>query len=337
MKNIIFNIIIAAFLLYSCNTSEKYPGIDFKFIGTISNGDTVIYDVPCTNIRSIHLVDSLIVLHCDNTLDEKLLQVYHSYNGKKITSFAQYGRGPGEVDFVEVSYQRDLRVFQFITDHGQNITFNIDSVMNGNLRGHSINLKSKLRGDQYSFIDTLLFSSAAKYMNDFYRFAIMSPTGDTIMCYRDGSQKRTPVILKPDYSKCFTYSNGNFETEVFSLSKNSIKLFARTSYINPNKPISEEHIKLKEYPGIVNFPFPSDKYIYTPWSVSLNPHKSIQADKILVFDWNGKAKGYVTIEKLNKLEGIMNINEENKQLFLVVKNANGQLNIVRYDMSHLPL
>lgn len=337
MKYLLIYSLMAAGLLCSCIQQEKYPGLEFKNIGILSDGDTIIYDVPCTNIRSIHLVDSLIVLHCDNTLDGKLLQVYHLNNGNKITSFAQYGRGPGEVDFVDVNYKHSKKIFQFITDHGQNIQFAIDSVMNGNLRGYSISLNSKLRGDQYSFIDTLLFSSAAKFLNDFYRYAIMTPKGDTIVCYRDGTEKRTPVILKPDYTKCFTYSNGNFETEILSLTENSIELSAHCFYINPKKVLNEELIKSKEYPGIVNSPFPSNEYIYTPWSTSLNPRKAIRADKIVIFDWQGKAKGYITIENINSLEGIMNVDEENKLLFLVVKNNKGELNIVCYDMSHLPL
>ena len=336
MKYLFIYSLIAVSFLCSCTQQNKYLGLEFKNIGVLSDGDTILYDIPCTNIRSIHWVDSLIVLHCDNTLDEKLLQVYHINSGNKITSFAQYGRGPGEVDFVEVNYKPKEKIFQFITDHGQNIQFYIDSVMSGNLRGHSIKLNSKLRGDQYSFIDTLLFSSAAKFMNDFYRYAIMSPRGDTIMCYRDGTEKRTPVILKPDYSKCFTYSNGNFETEILSLSENSIELYAKCLYVNP-QTFNEEQIKAKDFPGIVNFPFPSNKYIYTPWSSSLNPQKAIKADKIVIFDWQGKAQGFITIENINTLEGIMNINEENEQLLLVVKNSKGELNIVRYDMSHLPL
>mgnify|MGYP003410785462 FL=1 len=103
------------------------------------------------------------------------------------------------------------------------------------------------------------------------------------------------------------------------------------------KHLTEEQIKAKDFPGIVNFPFPSNKYIYTPWSSSLNPQKAIKADKIVIFDWQGKAQGFITIENINTLEGIMNVNEENEQLLLVVKNSKGELNIVRYDMSHLPL
>ena len=330
-------LLFLSLLILSCNIRKDYPGTDFKKIGELYNGDTIIYDVPCTNIRSMYIVDSLVVLHCDNTIDKKLLQVYDINSGNWITSFVQYGRGPAEVDYADVNFKPKEKLFQFITDHGHNIQFCIDSVMNGNPRGTSINLNTKLRGDQYSFIDTLLFSSAAKFINDFYRFAIMTPRGDTIFCYRDGTQKRTPVVLKPDYTRCFTYSNGNFETEILTLSASSINLFGKCTYIDPNKALGDDIIKSKDYPGIVNYPFPTDKYIYTPWSESLNPRKATKADKVVIFDWDGKANGYITIEKIDGLEGIMNIDEYNKQFFLVVKNPKGQLNIVRYDMSHLPL
>ena len=330
-------LLIFSSMIFACDYGNKYPGTDFLDLGSLFDGDTIVKNIPCTNIRSIFIVDSLMVLHCDNTLDGKLMQVYHLNSGTKLTSFAQYGRGPGEVDYADACFNPQKRIFQFITDHGQNIKFHIDSVILGKAKGISTKLKSQLRGSQYSFIDTLLFSSSAKFLDDFYRFAIMYPNGDTIFCYRDGTQKRTPVILKPDYTKCFTFYNGNLETEVFTLTKCSIKQYSHCQYINPDRVLGEDIIVSKDYPGIANYPFPTDKYIYAPWTSSLSPQKAIRADRIVIFNWDGSAKGYFTLENINNLYGVMNIDESSCKFYTVIKNKNGELNIVRYDMSHLPL
>lgn len=322
------------FLLFFVSCKPTYIGTDFKELGTIKNGDTLISDIPCTDINEMFIVDSLIVLNCFNTLDNKLVYIYNKYNGNFITSFGNYGRGPGELDYSDMTYRYTDKSIQFVTGHTkQNLKFNLDSVLNGGIYYESTPLIERINCSVYPFGDSLLFSSANYFRGANYRFSIMKNNGDTIIGYRDGTKKDTPVILKPDYTKCFTYTNGALETEVLNLTENSISLASINRYIKPNESLNAKGIN-QEYPGITPRGKASNKYIYTGWTESLSKEFP---KKLIIFNWDGVAIGTIKIENNPKFRYVMDIDEIQKKAYLLIETSTGQLNIVRYDMSHLPL
>ena len=329
------------FCLSCTNTKQKlYPGIDFPHVGTLKNGDTVVHDIPTDKVMQMYIVDSFALCHCFNTLDDKLIHIYNINNGNFITSFGATGRGPGEIDLSYSSYKRDERVLQIITNHtSQNIKFTLDSIIKGINHFTSIPLNARPNSDIFSFRDSLLISDFDFRKKHNFRFAIMGPKGDTIYCYRDGTQKfNSPIAISPDYSKLFTYTNGNFETEVFSLTENRIEPIEKINYIDPQRVLDTETVKNKDYPGLATHLCAKDKYIYAGWSNSLKA-KGIDRspNKLLIFNWTGKAIGFITLENQDHFFWMKDVDEVNKKIYILIKNSNGQLNIVRYDMSHLPL
>lgn len=341
MKSYLYIIFITfATIFYSCANNKLYPGIDFPHIGELTNGDTVVSDIPTDMVMRMYIVDSFALCHCFNALDNKLIHVYNTNSGNFVTSFGSTGRGPGEIDLSYSSYKQDERVVQIITDHtSQNIKFYLDSIFAGVNYFTSTPLNRNPNSDIFSFKDTLLISDFDFRKKYNYRFAIMNPHGDTIFCYRDGTYKKdSPIAIHPNYSMLFTYTNGNFETEVFSLENNQITLANRVTYIDPNRVLDEEILKSKDYPGLASHIYASDKYIYTGWSNSLKSKGNDKSpSKLLIFDWSGNAKGFVTLEGQEHFFWMKAADEKNKKMYVIIKNSQGQLNIVRYDMSHLPL
>ncbi|MBR5857209.1 MAG: hypothetical protein IKY70_08035 [Bacteroidales bacterium] len=337
----IISIAVLAFSLSCTNLKQKaYPGIDFPHIGELRNGDTVVYDIPTDMVMRMYIIDSLALCHCFNTLDNKLIHVYNINTGDFIASFGSTGRGPGEIDLSYSSLKYDERILQIITGHtSQNIKFFLDSIIKGVNHFTSIPLDIRPNSDIFSFKDSLLISDFDFRKKHNFRFAIMGPKGDTIFCYRDGTRKiDSPFAISPDYSKLFTYTNGNFETEVFYLTQNRIDLANKINYIDPERVLDPETVKNKDFPGLSSHICAKYKYIYAGWTNSLKT-KGIDRspNKLLIFDWTGKAIGFVTIENQNHFFWMKDVDEVNKKIYILIKNSNGQLNIVRYDMSHLPL
>ena len=325
-------LVIIILLCASCN--HTYLGTDFKDLGTIKNGDTLISDIPCTDVNEMFVVDSLILLHCYNTLDNKLVYIYDKDRGNFITSFGNLGRGPGELDYSDITYRFTDKSIHFITGHNkQNLKFNIDSILNGRISNESTPLIGRINCNVYPFGDSLLFSTANYYGGANYRFSIMKNNGDTIIGYRDGTKKDTPVILKPDYTKCFTYTNGALETEVFNLTDSSITLASVKRFIKPNESLEAKGID-QDFPGISPRGKASNKYISTSWTESVSKEFP---EKLIIFDWEGMAIGTIAIENNPKFRYVMDIDENQKTVYLLIETPTGELNIVRYDMSHLPL
>ncbi|MBR5857215.1 MAG: hypothetical protein IKY70_08065 [Bacteroidales bacterium] len=336
MKNFFYTLVSIAsiFFFTQCENEPKYIGTDFKNLGTIINGDTIITDIPCTAIVQMYVVDSLIVLQCFNTIDNKFAYVYNEKDGKFICSFGNIGRGPGELDFCNMTFRPDSKSFHFVTSHTlEHNIFYIDSILNGNYTPTSIPLCNRLNCDVYPFSDSLMLSTANFFKEANYRFSIMKSNGDTIIGYRDGTKRRTPVVIKPDYKKLFTYTNGALETEVFNLTRNSIKLASVKRYIKPEEKLEGTGIN-QDYPGITDISKAGNKYIYSGWTKSLS---KAFPNKLIVFDWNGVAVGTIAIENNPAFRYVIEVNEADKIIYIPLETKSGQLNIVRYDMSHLPL
>ena len=102
--------------------------------------------------------------------------------------------------------------------------------------------------------------------------------------------------------------------------------------------LDTETVKNKDYPGLATHLCAKDKYIYARWSNSLKA-KGIDrsTNKLLIFNWTGKTIGFITLENQDHFFWMKDVDEVNKKIYILIKNSNGQLNIVRYDMSHLPL
>ncbi|MBR5857208.1 MAG: hypothetical protein IKY70_08030 [Bacteroidales bacterium] len=331
MRNLFYTLVFLVFCI-SCNNT--YLGTDFKNLGTLKDGDTIISNIPCTDVNEMFIVDSLILLNCFNTLDDKSVYVYNKSNGIFITSFGNFGRGPGELDYSDMTYRFTDKSIHFITGHTkQNLKFNLDSVLKNGSIYESIPLGKRLNCLAYPFMDSLLFSTANFYKGSNYRFSIMKNNGDTIVGYRDGTKRDTPVILKPDYTKCFTYTNGALEIEILDLKKDNISLSTIKRYIEPNESLKAKSIN-QDFPGISPRGNASNKYIYTSWTESISKEFP---KKLIIFNWEGGAIGTIEIENTPKFRYVMNVDEEEMKAYLLIETSQGQLNIVRYDMSHLPL
>ncbi len=323
----------------SCSNNTIYHGVDFPHIGELLNGDTVVYDIPTDMVMKMYIADSLAICHCYNTLDNNLIQIYNINTGEKIKSIGTKGRGPGEIDWSSSSYKRDARVLQIITDHtSQNIKFYLDSIITGTNYFSSTSLNINPNGEILSFRDSLLISGCDYRKKYNYRFAIMGPKGDTIHCFRDGTRRDSYFAVSPDYSMLFTFTNGNFETEIYSLKNNKITLLNRVNYIDPERILDKDVIENSDFPGLTSHIYACDKYIYTGWSNSLkSTGNDASPNKLLIFDWTGNAKGFVTLEGQEHFFWMKAVDEGNKKIYVIIKNSKGELNIVRYDMSHLPL
>ncbi len=334
MRSYFYVLTSIAFFFTQCKSEPKYLGTEFENLGTIINGDTIISDIPCTNIVQLYIVDSLVVLQCFNTLDNKFAYIYNEKNGEFISSFGNIGRGPGELDFCFMTYRPEDKSFHFVTSHTlQHNIFFLDSILNGNYVPTSIPLCKRLNCDVYPFSDSLMLSTANFFKEANYRFSIMESNGDTIIGYRDGTKRRTRAVIKPDYTKLFTYTNGALETEVFNLTRNSIKLASVKHYIKPDENLKGTGIN-QDYPGITDVSKASNNYIYSGWTKSLSKEFP---NKLIVFDWEGTAVGTIEIENNPTFKYVIEVNEERKKIYIPLETETGKLNIVRYDMSHLPL
>lgn len=64
MKSYLYIIFITfATVFYSCANNKLYPGIDFPHIGELTNGDTVVSDIPTDMVMRMYIVDSFALCH----------------------------------------------------------------------------------------------------------------------------------------------------------------------------------------------------------------------------------------------------------------------------------
>ena len=184
------------------------------------------------------------------------------------------------------------------------------------------------------------------------RYAIVNMhKNDTLFCY-DHFEHRSPLDmndnnlysflyyrycnierLNPQRNKLVSLSCCGLVMEIFDIESNTLKRRFAKEYIEPRYTMKSTIEPEEGIAGIAYYAYTTNRYIYGAWSESTT---NIPPSQIAVFDWDGTPVMKLTFEN-NETKEVFAVDEANKRLYAVVKNNKGQLNIVRYDMSHLPL
>ena len=121
--------------------------------------------------------------------------------------------------------------------------------------------------------------------------------------------------------------------EIFDIENGALKRSFAKEYIEPRYAMKSTIEPEKGIAGVAYYAYTTHKYIYGAWSES---PANIPPSEIAIFDWHGTPIMKLSFEN-NDSKEVFAIDESNRTLYAVVKNKVGHLNIVRYDMSHLPL
>lgn len=230
----------------------------------------------------------------------------------------------------------------------KSVIYNIDSILNGKQYAYdkefSCNLGSTL---EYGFIkDTLLWTLMYGRPDKYFRVAIIDLQGNIIsknsdlppICNTDINdtlfryifyKKYSLGILKPNASEFATATTCGLHLEIFTISENEIAQEHFHRYIKPEYTIDGQGpgIKYEPMEGIVQYLCATDKYIYAPWS---KDNMRIYPKEVVTFDWDGNAVSRFRVDL--ELQPEIYVENDDTVLYGVVKDAEGKLNIVKYNL-----
>ncbi|MBR5857212.1 MAG: hypothetical protein IKY70_08050 [Bacteroidales bacterium] len=329
--------VIAFFILCciitACSGYQKELNTNFAKLGVLQNGDTIIADVPCVMVRNLYVMDSILVVCCYESVDKNVFYLYNKSTGKLLRTFGTIGNGPGEMDLSPIYAERGQRELYHNTfNTPKYIKFSIDSFLNNNTNGVTYYkiCDKRINAGLHRYKDSLFISDANGWKGYEYRFALINHTGDTTFCFRDSTRKDSFPYLNPSRTHFFTWNNGKLETEIYKITENSIERLHLREYVKEDEYIDEQN-----YPGITSYVCTTNDYIFCGWSENIK--KENRPNDILVFDWTGIAKGLIDIENVEIFNWVVEYDSKENQMYIVIENKQGAQNIVRYDMSHLPL
>ena len=329
----LISFLLLCYIITACNVQHEELNTNFSTLGLLQNGDTIIADVPCVTVRNLYVMDSLLVVCCYESIDKNVFYIYNKDSGKLIKSFGTIGNGPGEMDLSPIYADRNKQeLYQNTFNTPKYIKFNIDSFLSDNSNGitHYKICDKRINAGLHHYKDSLFISDANGWKGYEYRFALINYMGDTTFCLRDSTRKDTYPYLNPSRTLFFTWNNGKLETEIYKITENSIERAHLREYVREDENIDE-----KNYPGITSYVCTTNDYIFCGWSENIK--KENRPNDILVFDWTGIARGLIDIENVEIFNWVMEYDIKEQHMYLVVENKQGTQNIVRYDMSHLPL
>ena len=343
------------FALLSCVTfllciscSQNIEEFNFNKELCLSGGDTLVHDIPTTGTCFIDINDSLLVILMVNTIDRKLIYFYKKDNGELVQSFGEIGNGPGEFHkSFNLAFDNGKQALIY-TDPYKCVHYNIDSILNGNSSYSLQEFNINNYGSKPIYLKDSLFLTYPRGK----RYAIVNLYNeDTLFCY-DHFEHKSPLDADNDNSHSFLYyrycnierlnpqkdklvslSCCGLVMEIFDIENGALKRSFAKEYIEPRYAMKSTIEPEKGIAGVAYYAYTTHKYIYGAWSEST---ANIPPTQIAVFDWNGFPVMKLTFEN-NETKEVFAVDEANKTLYAVVKNKVGQLNIVRYDMSHLPL
>lgn len=345
MKIFSVGILLLFCILWSCNNNNNYKAPSFNEIGDIV-GNVLIKDVLCTHIWSIDIIDSLLILNCQNTLDNKIFYIFNKESGEKIKTFGEIGNGPGELptSFNTSIDKANKKIYAI--GRGWNVSYKIDSILNSN----TYCCDKKIRGeglDNSKFIghykDSLLYSICNFRPDRTHRIAILKPNGDIIfrssflpiiseIDEEDTSYRylfyyySTIESLKPDASKIVLVTTCGLNMEIFDITEDDIKSDIVRHYIKPkylkSNPIRNDGI----IEGVLALSS-TNKYIYALWTKDT---ESQNPKQLAVFNWKGEA-----VRRYNLNTNILTfaVESDDSRVYVVTKDEDGKLNIVKYELS----
>ena len=348
MKNLLLPLLSFTTFFLSVSCSQDTGEFIFNEEFYLSRGDTLVYDIPTTGTRFIDIKDSLLVIQMVNTLDKKHIYFYNKDNGELVRSFGEIGNGPGEFH-KSFGLALDNNEHALIyTDQYKCVHYNIESMLNGNLSYSSQEFSINNYGSNPIYLNDSLFITFPRDK----RYAIVNMhKEDTLFCY-DHFEHKSPLDanndnlhsflyyrycnierLNPQKNKLVSLTCCGLVMEIFDIENGSLKRSFVKEYIEPEYTLKSTIVPEEGIPGIAYYAYTTDKYIYGAWSEST---ASIPPSQIAVFDWNGTPLMKLSFEN-NDLKEVFAIDESCRKLYAVVKNKSGLLNIVSYDMGHLPL
>ncbi len=345
-----FHLTLLSFILFFLCTSCSQNIEEFKFNEEvcIKGGDTLVYDIPTTGTSFIDIKDSLLIIRMGSTLDKRHIYFYHKDNGEFIKSFGEKGNGPREFHKsfnLALDNEKQSLIY---TDPYKCALYNIGSILNGNPSYALQEFNVNNYGSKPIYLNDSLFITHPRGK----RYAIVNLyKGDTLFCY-DHFEHKSPLdanndnrhsflyyrycnieLLNPQKNKLVSLSCCGLVMEIFNIENNALKRNFAAEYIAPRYTMKSTIEPEEGIAGIAYYAYTTNKYIYGAWSEST---ANIPPSQIAVFDWNGTPVMKLSFEN-NETKEVFAVDEENKRLYAIVKNNKGELNIVRYDMSHLPL
>lgn len=348
MRNFHLALLSCVTFLLCISCSQNIEEFNFNKEFCLSGGDTLVHDIPTTGTCFIDINDSLLVIQMVNTIDRKLIYFYKKDNGELVQSFGEIGNGPGE---FHKSFKLALdngKQRLIYTDPYKFVHYNIDSILNGNFSYSLQEFNINNYGSKPIYLKDSLFLTYPRGK----RYAIVNLYNeDTLFCY-DHFEHKSPLDADNDNSHSFLYyrycnierlnpqkdklvslSCCGLVMEIFDIENGALKRSFAKEYIKPRYAMKSTIEPEEGIAGVAYYAYTTHKYIYGAWSEST---ANIPPSEIAIFDWHGTPIMKLSFEN-NDSKEVFAIDESNRTLYAVVKNKVGQLNIVRYDMSHLPL
>jgi len=332
-------------LILSCKNINEYEAPVFKEMGSLE-AELLIKDVLCTNIQSVNIIDSFLILSCYQTLDNKVYYIYNKETGKLLKTFGERGNGPGELpNYFDTSVDVKNRKVYSIGDEW-NICYDLDSVLHSELYC----CESKTKGIELSnsgfigfYRDSLLYSICNFRPHRSHRIAILKPNGDIVVrnTFLPPISKideedsvfrflfysyRTISSLKPDASKLVLATNCGLNMEIFKISDDKIEPEYFRRYIKPkyikSNPIRNEGV----IEGIwaINS---TNNYVYALWTKETEKEYPKQ---LVTFNWKGEA-----IRKYNFDITILTfaVESDDSKVYAVTKDSEGKLSVMTLNLS----
>lgn len=337
-------LILISFLIFACRDSNEYKSPVFEETGNIE-AKLLVEDVMCTFIQSVNIIDSFLILKCNQTLDNKVYYIYNKATGELIKTFGERGNGPGELpNSFDTSVDVKNRKIYSVGDEW-NICFDLDSVLHSELYC----CDSKIKGIELSnsvfigfFKDSLLYSICNFRPHRSHRIAILKPNGEIILknsflppiseIDEEDSvfrflfySYRTISSLKPDASKLVLATNCGLNMEIFKISEDKIEPEYFRRYIKPkykkSNPIRNEGV----IEGISSINS-TNNYIYALWTKDTEMEYPKQ---LVTFNWKGEA-----IRKYNFNIKILTfaVESDDSKIYAVTKNSEGKLSVMTFNL-----
>lgn len=341
MKKIFFLVFV---VFVSCKNSENtYKAPIFKDLTPV-NKETLISDILCTNIWQMKLIDTLLILDCNNSLDKKSFHIYHTKTGNLLKTFGNRGNGPGELPHnYSMSIDSKNRKIYAIGPK-KNISFCIDSILE-NKSGSTMykQVECNVTLGALFLKDSLLFSENEFSKARDYRFAILKANGDTITSYKHLPPIREPDAennykiafytlrstgtLNPSSTKYASAITCGLHLEIFNISDKKIILEKMHKYIKPSFKEGQSTGNDGVIEGIPYYMCSTEKYIYALWSKDT---QSGDINQVAVFDWKGNAMYKYTLN--DKIWGPIAIEPDDSKIYISTKDSEGKLNIITYNL-----
>lgn len=330
--------------LFACTTTIEYKAPLFKRMESLK-GDTLVRDVMCTEVRTIDIIDSLLVLQCANSIDKKAFYLYSKNTGKLLKTFGIYGNGPGELP----------KVFEYTFDPEKKIVYVI-----GNAKILSFSLDSVLQNDEYRFDSQISLNTTTNHawmfyltdslflsMNDMrpgrdYRLAILNSHADILAAYKEMPPinktvnndstamtlfylMRTLGAMKPDGKKFVVATTCGLNMEIFNISETKIEMELMRRFVEPKFVKSRIILNDGVIPGLIRL-YASDKYIYGMWSEDTD---KLFAQEFVTFDWAGNP-----ISRYYFGPGMVGswAIENDSIAYITIKDSEGRQHVVRYGL-----